>query len=84
MIQVPEGMSTFHRMHICTVVLIAFVLLGGQQLYPFVASVKLSVIYVVDVQTIMIKRVYGLNGCHRGGFAFLVRPEFLLDVGNNA
>jgi hypothetical protein len=32
----------------------------------------------------MIKRVYGLlSGCHiEAGLVFLVRPEFLLDVGN--
>jgi len=29
---------------------------------PFVASVEFPVIYVVDVQIIMIKRVYGLSG----------------------
>ena len=57
---------------------------GASTPAPFVASAKLPIIYVVDVQMIMVKRVYGLNGCHRGGFAFLVRPEFLLDVGNNA
>jgi len=37
---------------------------------------------VVDVQIIMIKRVYGLSGYHREGPVFLVRPEFLLDVGS--
>jgi len=47
---------------------------------PFVASVK--IIYVVNVQIIMIKRVYGLSGCHREGLVFLVLPEFLLDVGS--
>jgi len=26
----------------------------------------------------MIKRVYGLSGCHREGLVFIVRPEFLL------
>jgi hypothetical protein len=30
----------------------------------------------------MIRRIYGLSGCHRKGLVFLVRPEFLLDVGN--
>ena len=29
------------------------------------------------------KRVYGLSGCHREGLVFLVRPEFLLDVGSS-
>jgi len=29
----------------------------------------------------MIKHVYGLSGCHREGLVFLVRPEFLLNVG---
>jgi hypothetical protein len=37
---------------------------------------------VVNVQIIMIKRVYGLSGCHREGLVFLVLPEFLLDVGS--
>jgi hypothetical protein len=36
---------------------------------------------MVDVQIIMIKRIYGLSGCHRD-HVFLVRPEFLLDVGS--
>jgi len=36
----------------------------------------------MDVQIIMIQRVYGLNGCHREGLVFLVRPEFLMDVDN--
>ena len=37
---------------------------------------------MVDVQIVKIKRVYGLSGCHRAGLVFLVRPEFLLDVGS--
>ena len=50
---------------------------------PLVASVKCPIIYVVDAQIIiMIKRVYGLSGCHREGLVFIVHPEFLLDVGS--
>ena len=49
---------------------------------PFVANVKLSITYGVDVQIVMTKRVYGLSGYHREGLVFLVRPEFLLDVGS--
>ena len=45
---------------------IASVFLGGQDLYT---------------QIIIIKHVYGLSGCHREGLVFLVRPEFLLNVG---
>ena len=31
---------------------------------------------------VIIKRDYGLSGCHREGLVCLVRPEFLLDVGS--
>jgi hypothetical protein len=55
---------------------------GASNPTPSVASVKFPIIYVMDVQIIMIKRVYGLSGCHGEGLAFLVRPEFLLDVGS--
>ena len=62
---------------------IASVFLGASISTPFVANVKLPMIYVVDdVQIIMIKRVYGLSGCHREGLVFIVHPEFLLDVGS--
>ena len=54
--------------------------LGSQHLSPFVA--KFPIFYVVDVQIIMIKRVYGLSGCHGEGLVLLVGPEFLLDVGS--
>ena len=60
-----------------------FCISGGPASLPFfVASVRFPIICLVDVQIIMVKRVYGLSGCHRGGLVFLVRPEFLLDVGN--
>jgi len=55
---------------------------GSSVSTPFVASVKVPIIFVVDVQIIMIKHAYGLSGCHREGLVFLVRPEFLLGVGN--
>jgi len=59
---------------------------------PLVANVKFPIIYVVDVQIIMVlKRVYGLSGCHREGLVCLVRylchvgctyfPHFVLLVG---
>ena len=63
----------------CVVLLLSF--WGASISTSFVASVKYPILYVVDVQIIMIKRVYGLSGCHREGLVFLVRPEFLLDVG---
>ena len=55
---------------------------GASNPTPSVASVKFPIIYVMDVQIIMIKRVYGLSGCHREGLVHLVSPEFLLDVGS--
>ena len=55
---------------------------GGSISTPFVAGVKFPIVYVVDVQIIMIKRVYGLSGCHREGLVFLVRPKFLLNMGS--
>jgi hypothetical protein len=60
-----------------------FCISGGPASLPFfVASVKFPIIYVVDVKINTIKRVYGLSGCHQEGLVFLLRPEFLLDVGN--
>ena len=61
---------------------VASVFLGGQQPHPL--CVTTPILYVVDVQNIMImiKRVYGLSGCQREGLAFLVPPEFLMDVGS--
>jgi len=38
-------------------------------------SVKIVIIYVVDVQKIMTKCVYGLSGCHREGLVFLVQSS---------
>ena len=64
----------------CMVLLLSF--WGARHSTPFVASVRFPIICLVDVLIIMVKRVYGLSGCHRGGLVFLVRPEFLLDVGN--
>ena len=54
---------------------------GARNPTPSVASVKLPIVHVVDVQIIMIKHVYGLIGCYREGPVVLVRPEFLLGVG---
>jgi len=57
---------------VCGINRIAPVFLGASISTPFVANVKLPMIYVVDdVQIIMIKRVYGLSGCHREGLVFL-------------
>ena len=64
----------------CVVLLLSF--WGASISTSFVASVKYPILYVVDVQIIMIKRVYGLSGCQREGLAFLVPPEFLMDVGS--
>ena len=64
----------------CVVLLLYF--WGASISTLFVAKVKILIIYVVDVQIIMIKRVYGLSGCHREGLVHLVSPEFLLDVGS--
>ena len=57
---------------------------GASVSTPFVARLKLPIINVVDTQVIMIKRLYGLSGCHREDPVFLVRPEFLLDVDTSA
>ena len=48
----------------CVVLLLSF--WGASTSASFVAGVKFSIIYVMDVQiTTMIKQVNGLNGCHK-------------------
>ena len=49
---------------------------------PFVASVNFPIIYCGGRTDHHDKACYGPSGCHREGLVFLVRPEFLLDVGS--
>jgi len=65
---------------VCMVLLLSF--WRASIFTSFVASAKLSIIYVVDIQIISIKRVYSISGCRRKGLVFLVRLEFLLDAGS--
>ena len=52
----------------------------GASVYYFVTNVKFPIIYVVDVQIIIIKRVYGRSGYYRKGLHQGARIFFFFGV----